>query len=215
MTVLLSEYDLFSSGALTCAGADEVGRGPYCGPLVVGFCAVTPTQMEAHPAVADSKQLSEKRREALYAEILDWAPVGVGWVSNVEIDEVGMAASLRLGAQRALADLAQLGVLPDAVIQDGSSSWLPSSFTAGLAPGRVVVQPRADQHCVSVSAASIVIKVLRDREMERLDALYPNWGLARHKGYGTAEHEEALRKFGLSPLHRSSWSYVQRLGLRP
>ncbi len=190
-------------------GLDEVGRGPYAGPLVIGACAVSAAHSLTAPHVADSKLLKPSQREALSVAITDWAPVALGSVSAREIDEVGMAAALRLACERALEGVARQAVTVTCVIQDGSSSWLPDSLSADV---ERVVRPKLDMTSVACAAASIVAKVHRDAVMRELGERYPEWpALAKSAGYGTKDHEEQIREHGLCPEHRYSWSFAQRL----
>jgi ribonuclease HII len=146
--------------------------------------------------VKDSKQLSPRRREALLDVVSQVAlSVGVGNASAGEIDELGIAAATRLAMARALE---KLSPSPQALIIDYVS--LPDIAL----PQRAL--PKADQRCLSVAAASIAAKVSRDRWMVELDAQYPGYGFAQHKGYGTVIHRCALAELGPSPIHRMSWA---------
>jgi len=145
--------------------------------------------------VRDSKQLSPAQREALLPLVVQVAEaVGVGWSTPAEVDEVGIVPATRQAMARATA---QLDGLVDALLVD--YVWLPDLDL----PQRAL--PKADVHCLSVAAASIVAKVTRDRLMVALDRDLPGYGFARHKGYGTRQHREALARLGPSPIHRMSW----------
>ncbi|HIQ01718.1 MAG TPA: ribonuclease HII, partial [Anaerolineales bacterium] len=145
--------------------------------------------------VRDSKQLSPARREALLPPILQVAEgVGVGWATPAEVDEVGVVAATRRAMARAVA---RLDGLVDALLVDYVK--LPDLHL----PQRSL--PKADGRCLSVAAASIVAKVERDRLMVALDQDFPGYGFARHKGYGTRQHREAVARLGPSPIHRMSW----------
>lgn len=186
------------SEVLIC-GVDEVGRGPLAGPVVAAAVILDP----AHPidGLADSKKLSERRRETLSEEIcghaLAWS---IGRAEVAEIDDINILQASLLAMQRAVAGLA---LVPQHALVDGNRlPRLPCDATA-------IVGGDATQACIS--AASIVAKVARDREMLALDAEYPGYGLARHKGYPTKMHLEALRLLGVSAVHRRSFAPVRRL----
>ena len=178
---------------LVLAGMDEVGRGPLAGPVVVG-CVVMPPE-PLLPYVNDSKKLSEKRREALYDQITATALAhATAWVGPEVIDEVNILEATKRGFAEAFAkiDLPVTDVLIDAL--------------QGLAiPARQHPLIHGDALSYSIGAASILAKVARDRYMIEQDALYPQYGFARNKGYGTAEHIAALREYGPCPIHRRSF----------
>jgi ribonuclease HII len=151
--------------------------------------------------VRDSKQMSPAQREALLPIILKVAKaVGVGWSTPTEVDETGILPATRQAMTRALK---QLDVQVDALLID--HLCLPDIHL----PQRAI--PKADAHCLSVAAASIVAKVKRDQLMVTLDEDFPGYGLARHKGYGTHQHREALAKLGPSSIHRVSWRPLREL----
>jgi ribonuclease HII len=199
------ELGFFALGARVVVGMDEVGRGPWAGPLVIGACAVTPELVATAPAgLADSKLLTPRRREALAPIIQAWSPVSLGWVAASEIDELGMAACLRLAAARALAGLV---LTPDHIIQDGSSRWVPLTVTIPI-----TVEPKLDLLCSSVAAASIVAKVARDAHMNHLATLFPTHpALGTSSGYGTSAQAEQIVAHGLTPVHRRTWAFVAKL----
>lgn len=186
------------SEVLVC-GVDEVGRGPLAGPVVAAAVILDP----ARPVegLADSKKLSERRRETLFEEIcgsaLAWA---LGRAEVAEIDEINILQASLLAMQRAVAGLA---VIPQHALVDGN--MLPR-LPCGA---RAIVGGDASEPCIS--AASIIAKVARDREMVALDLEYPGYGLARHKGYPTKVHMEALQALGVSAIHRRSFAPVRRL----
>lgn len=203
------EEELWAAGHRWVVGTDEVGRGSWAGPLLIAACAVRVEHVPGAPAVADSKALRPARRPALADAVLDWAPVGLGEASVSEIDEVGMAAALRLASRRSLESLAALDVEVTAIIQDGSASWIPDEVAAST---ELRILPKADARCVSVAAASVVAKVRRDAVMAALGRDWPSWAaIGTSAGYGTAAHAEQLRTHGLTPLHRRSWSFAERL----
>ncbi len=181
------------------AGVDEVGRGPLFGDVVTAAVILDP----AHPitGLADSKRLTEKRRDALFdqikAQALSWS---VARACVEEIDHLNILHATMLAMQRAVAGLS---VAPDYVLIDGNRCpELPC-------PCEPVI--KGDARVAAISAASILAKVTRDREMEQFDRCYPGYGLARHKGYPTALHLEALVRLGVTPQHRRSFAPVRRL----
>ncbi len=182
----------------TCiAGVDEVGRGPLVGAVVTAAVILDP----ARPIVglADSKKLSEKRRLALYDEItekaLSWS---LGRAEPEEIDRLNILHATMLAMQRAVAGL---HIVPDFVLIDGNRC------PALAMPSQAVV--KGDSLVREISAASIVAKVTRDREMTELDLLFPQYGFAQHKGYPTALHMEKLAQHGVTPHHRRSFAPVR------
>lgn len=173
------------------AGIDEAGRGPLAGP-VVAACVVMPPQ-PLLPGVDDSKKLSEKRREALFDAVRGCARfVGVGVATAREIDELNILQATRLAMARAAQGAPCALFLVDAI----------DSLDV---PGEVRGIIHGDALCYSIAAASIIAKVTRDRMMRELDARYPQYGFAAHKGYGTRAHIEALRTLGPCPEHRRSF----------
>ena len=175
------------------AGMDEVGRGPLAGPVVVG-CVVMPPE-PLLPYINDSKKLSEKRRESLYEQILATALAhSTAWVGPEVIDEINILEATRRGFAEAFA---QIGAPVTDVLIDA---------LRGLdIPARQHPLIHGDALTYSIGAASILAKVARDRYMLEQDALYPQYGFARNKGYGTAEHIAALREYGPCPIHRRSF----------
>jgi ribonuclease HII len=195
---LAEEHTLLAMGHTYVAGLDEAGRGAWAGP-VCAAAVVLPLARDnltlLLDGVRDSKLLTPGRREALLPVVREVAlAVGVGWGKPAEIDVLGIVPTTRLAMSRAVA---QLGDRVDALLVDHLE--LP-----GLNFPQQAL-PKADAHCLSVAAASIVAKVERDRLMVALDSDYPGYGFARHKGYGTRQHREALRKLGPAPIHRMSW----------
>lgn len=185
------------------AGIDEAGRGPWAGPVAVA--AVILDHAAVPDGLADSKTLSEARREQLYEEILATAVVAVALASPREID----ARNIRAATLQAMARAARaLPLAPLACLIDGRD--VPPDLPA---PGQAAV--KGDGRLLCVAAASIVAKVTRDRLMTRMDSLFPGYGFAGHKGYGTAQHAAALARQGPCPLHRRSFRPVAvALGLR-
>jgi len=189
---LRSQYSLI-------AGVDEVGRGPLIGNVVTAAVILDP--LKPISGLADSKKLTAKRRDALYEEIIQNAlAYSVAFATPQEIDEINILHATMLAMQRAVL---QLTVLPEYVMIDGNRCPdIPF-------PCEAVV--KGDSRVAEISAASIVAKVVRDREMEALDLAYPDYGFAKHKGYPTAAHMAALEKFGPLDMHRRSFKPVARL----
>lgn len=183
-------------------GIDEVGRGPWAGPLVIGAVVLGDVKIEG---LTDSKKLSKTKRERLSLEIISKAAAyGLGWVEPAEIDEVGLSASLTLATKRALE---QISLPYHEIIIDGTVNFL-----AGTGKGPYVTTlKKADLLISSVSAASIIAKVARDDYMAEQGELYPDYGFADHVGYGTAKHRQALETFGVTPLHRRSFAPIAAL----
>ena len=183
---------------LVC-GVDEVGRGPLAGPVVAAAVILDPGYPIA--GLADSKKLTEKRRERLYGEIcahaLCWS---LGRAEVYEIDRINILQASLLAMQRAVEGLQ---IQPQHALVDGNT--LPQ---LGCSAEAVI---RGDSRVACISAASIVAKVTRDREMAALDSEFPGYGLAKHKGYPTRQHLQALREFGVTRLHRRSFGPVKRL----
>ena len=183
------------------AGVDEAGRGPLAGPVVAAAVILDP---EAIPdGINDSKVLDEETREILYVRIRATAMVGVGIADVTRIDRDNiLGATLWAMAQA----VAALSVVPKLVAVDGNRA--PQLDC----PSRTVV--KGDARCLSIAAASIIAKVTRDRLMVSLGTKLPGYGFERHKGYGTPEHHDAIRRLGVTPHHRRSFRAVQlALGL--
>jgi ribonuclease HII len=192
---------------------DEVGRGAWAGPVSVGV-VLFPAGPRAPAGLRDSKLLTEEHREALFPKVVEWCTAwSVGHAAPVECDRLGMTAALRLAARRALGGLPQP---PHAVVMDGNHDYLSDPPGGEPRPPDPVVRTvvRGDVRCVSVAAASIVAKVTRDRLMRSLAESFPGFDFDRNKGYPTPVHRTALAGFGLTSLHRRSWSYVDDLAFR-
>jgi ribonuclease HII len=201
---LYEELVLRDAGYARVAGLDEVGRGAWAGP-VCAAAVVLPLDCSDLPGllagVRDSKLLSPAQREELLPLILDVAEAaGVGWATPAEVDDRGVVPATRQAMARAVA---RLDGTVDALLVDYLR--LPDLDL----PQRAL--PKADVRCLSVAAASIVAKVTRDRLMVALDRDFPGYGFARHKGYGTRQHREALARLGPSPIHRMSWRPIQEI----
>lgn len=179
------------------AGVDEVGRGPLCGPVVTAAVILDPARPIA--GLNDSKKLSTARREALFDEIKEKALAWCIARADVEeIDQLNILQATMLAMQRAVEGLS---ITPKMALIDGNRC---PRLNVPCAP---VVQ--GDATVPAIAAASILAKVSRDREMQALDARYPGYGLAGHKGYPTAEHLQALRQLGATPIHRRSFAPVR------
>ncbi|PQQ27166.1 ribonuclease HII [Photorhabdus hindustanensis] len=180
------------------AGVDEVGRGPLVGAVVTAAVILDP--LRPIVGLADSKKLSEKRREALYLEITEKALYwSLGRAEPAEIDQLNILHATMLAMQRAVANLP---ISPEYVLIDGNRCpKLPM-------PAQAVI--KGDGLVAEISAASIVAKVTRDREMAELDQLFPEYGFAKHKGYPTAFHLEKLAQLGATEHHRKSFAPVKR-----
>ncbi|KAA1195214.1 ribonuclease HII [Photorhabdus heterorhabditis] len=180
------------------AGVDEVGRGPLVGAVVTAAVILDPSRPIA--GLADSKKLSEKRREELYREIIEKALCwSLGRAEPEEIDQLNILHATMLAMQRAVAGLS---ISPEYVLIDGNRCpKLPM-------PAQAVI--KGDGLVAEISAASIVAKVTRDREMVELDQRFPEYGFAKHKGYPTAFHLEKLAQLGATKHHRKSFAPVKR-----
>lgn len=190
---LLYEHRAVQEGLDRICGIDEAGRGPLAGP-VFAAAVILPANCIIE-GVNDSKKLSEKKREALYPLITQRALAwGVGFATEEEIDTCNILQATFLAMQRAVA---KLPVAPQLALVDGNRRPLLSC------PVRCIVH--GDALSESIAAASILAKVSRDRLMRQIDSLYPQYGFAQHKGYGTAAHRAALRQYGPCPVHRRSF----------
>ncbi len=189
-------------------GIDEVGRGPWAGPLVIS-AVILPEQKPAWvDELTDSKKLSVKKREKLNELILKEAPAtGLGWVTAAEIDELGLSAALKLAARRAVEEIQKAHVPFTEIIIDGTINFLAGTKLENY----VSILPKADFLIKEVSAASIIAKVARDHYMYGLAEKYPGYDFEKHVGYGTAAHQKALKELGPCPEHRKSFRPIQEL----
>jgi ribonuclease HII len=182
-------------------GIDEVGRGPWAGPLVVGAVVLGGAVIDG---LTDSKKLTKKRREVLDVEIREKAAgFGLGWVSANQIDKIGLSAALKLATKLAVE---QITVPYHEIIIDGTVNFLSETNKGKY----VTTIKKADLLVPSVSAASIVAKVARDNYMTEQDSIYPGYGFKNHVGYGTAAHIEAIDKLSITPLHRLSFAPLKK-----
>lgn len=200
------EEKLFKKGYKNVAGIDEVGRGPLAGPVVAAAVVFSrgPIISELiRMGVRDSKMITEKKRAHLYEKIIelcdDWS---VSIISEKIIDEINILQATKLAMIKAVESLKK--IKPDFLLIDGN-------FTLENFPVSQLAIPKGDQNTFSVSAASILAKVTRDRLLIEFDGQYPEYGFARHKGYGTKEHMIALYEKGPCKIHRKSFSPVDKL----
>ena len=201
------EEELYmQKGLKTIAGIDEAGRGPLAGPVVVACCLMPRNSMIE--GVNDSKKIAEKKREKLYESITEKAiSYGVGIIGQTEIDEINILNATKKGLTKAIHEMEEklkqkpeLGIIkPDAILVDA----LTKIDTDGT-PYQSIVH--GDAISYSIACSSIIAKVTRDRIMRQWDEIYPQYGFAKHKGYGTAAHIQAIREYGLCPLHRRSFT---------
>ena len=187
------ENELYDSGIITLCGVDEAGRGPLAGPVCAA--AVMLPRGIVIDGLNDSKKLSERRRERLYDDIkekaIHWA---VAFASVEEIETLNILGATYLAMNRAIEGL---GIVPELALIDGNRAKGVEYDTRCIVGG--------DGKCADIAAASIMAKVTRDRLMYELDAQYPGYGFAKHKGYGTAAHYAAIRELGPCPAHRLSF----------
>lgn len=196
------ERKLHAQGYHLIAGIDEVGRGTIAGP-VAAAAIILPNQAGIPwlKLVRDSKQLSPRRREHLFELMQETGlAIGVGVVSQTEIDDKGIVPATRMAMRMAIE---QLPVSPDFLLIDAVK--LPDVSI----PQKSIIH--GDRLCLSIACASIVAKVRRDRLMIELDKVHPGYGLARHKGYATKEHLLSLQRLGPCPIHRQSFAPVRRV----
>lgn len=200
---LAEERALWAAGYRLVAGVDEAGRGAWAGPLVAAAMIFPPDEALGQALCArvrDSKMLTPKEREEIYPEIVACAvALGLGVVPPAEVDEGGLSQANRAALRAALENLSPSPGF--ALIDFFPLEGLPIPCKS-LAQG--------DAHCLSIAAASIVAKVTRDRLMADWDRIYPGFGFARHKGYGTPQHRQALQRLGPSPIHRRSFAPIRQ-----
>lgn len=188
-------------------GIDEVGRGPLAGPLVVGAVILPEEEREWYKELKDSKKLSAKKREKLSDMIMAEAAAGLGWVSNIELDEVGISGALRLATRRAVKAVQKLHAPFSQIVIDGKVNFLNDTPLEEYVSAMI----KADDLIREVSAASIVAKVARDKYMCGLAGKYPEYGFEKHMGYGTVFHRKAIEEFGICPEHRRSFEPCKSL----
>ncbi len=202
------EIDLWNLGFLYVAGLDEVGRGCFAGPVVVG-AVIFSADSQIPAGIADSKLLKPKQREKLAEQIkksaLDWS---IAEISVASINNMGIGKATQMAFRKAVKSLP---IKPDYIVFDAfynlSAAKISSSaYIKQLKRKYQKPIVKGDQKCMSIAAASIIAKVYRDKLMEDLAKKYPQYGFAKHKGYGTKEHQEAIKKYGLSRIHRKSFN---------
>ena len=192
------ERELQAAGHDIIVGIDEVGRGAWAGPLMVG-AAIVPRDRRVQ-GVRDSKVLTERAREAIFDKVAAWCDAwSVGAASHEECDVLGMAAAQRLAAHRAIVGLS---IRPDAAVVDGKWDFVTPHVD------HVEMRVKADLTCLSVAAASILAKVTRDRVMRSWALDYPQWSFESNKGYPCHMHRAALQGYGPSAVHRRTWVFM-------
>lgn len=194
--IKLKEIDeeIYINGAKYICGIDEAGRGPLAGPVVVASVILPRESMIE--GVNDSKKISEKKRERVYEEIIKEAiSYSVGIVDESKIDEINILQATKVGLTESIKELE---VVPDIILVDA----LRGINTCNI-PYKSII--KGDATSYSIAAASIIAKVTRDRLMVKYDEMYPEYGFAKHKGYGTANHIATIREHGLCPIHRRSF----------
>ena len=188
------EKEIYDTGIEYICGIDEAGRGPLAGPVVVA--AVIMPKDSMIEGVNDSKKVSEKKREVLYDQILDEAiAYGVAIIDQKRIDKINILNATKEGVTTAIKELK---VKPQRILVDA----LTGINTLGIPYTPII---KGDAKCYNIAAASIIAKVTRDRIMRQWDEVYPQYGFVKHKGYGTAMHINAIKEYGLCPLHRLSF----------
>ena len=188
------DKEFFDKGIEYIAGIDEAGRGPLAGPVVVA--SVILPQDSMIEGVNDSKKISESKREKLYDTILNEAlSYGIGIIYQDEIDEINILQATKKGLTEAIK---KMKIKPNIIMVDA----LNGINTLGI-PYKSII--KGDAKCYSISAASIIAKVTRDRIMREWDQIYPEYGFSSHKGYGSAKHIAAIREYGPCPIHRKTF----------
>ena len=189
------EKELYEKGFKNICGIDEAGRGPLAGPVVVA--GVIMPQDSMIEGVNDSKKVSEKKREKLYDLIIQEAiSYSVAIIGQDVIDEINILNATKKGVTQVVDELE---IKPDLIVIDA----LEHINTRGIPYESII---KGDAKCYNISAASIIAKVTRDRIMPQWHEIYPQYGFIAHKGYGTAKHMEAIREYGLCPIHRKSFT---------
>lgn len=198
MPTLRYEKRAYAHGATIVAGIDEAGRGPLAGPVVAGAVILPPDYR--HKVLNDSKQLSPEQRDELYAELT--GNPGIRWgVGESSVEIIEQYNILRATERAMHVALTALPVAPDHVLVDGHRCRAILTKQTAIIKG--------DAKSFSIAAASVIAKVTRDRQMIAWDRLYPQYGFAVHKGYGTPEHLAALEKYGPCPIHRRTFAPVR------
>lgn len=189
------ENDLYKKGFNYLCGIDEAGRGPLAGPVVVAGVIMPKDSMIE--GVNDSKKVSEKKREILYDKIIEEAiSYSVAIIGHDVIDEINILNATKSGVTKVVEEL---DTKPNLILIDA----LEHIDTKGIPYESII---KGDAKCYSIAAASIIAKVTRDRIMREWDKIYPQYGFINHKGYGTAKHIQAIKEYGLCPIHRKSFT---------
>ena len=186
------------AGGLLIAGVDEAGRGPWAGPVVAAAVILNPHDIP--DGLNDSKKVSEKKRELLFAKLQETAHIGVGIVDVETIDRINILQATKRAMQEAVA---ALPITAQHILVDGNMT----------PPFHCTADPiiKGDQKSLSIAAGSIIAKVTRDRIMRKLDLVFPGYCWASNKGYGTKAHQEALAHLGITPHHRKSFAPIRAL----
>ena len=195
----LLEYEtkLYAKGYELIAGCDEAGRGPLCGP-VVAASVILPKNYHLK-GLTDSKKLTEKQREKFYPIILkDAIAVGISVIDNKKIDEINILEASRLAMNEAVKDLK---IKPDFIITDAMDLHLDNCLPI----------IKGDQKSITIAAASVVAKVTRDHIMYEIDQKYPEYELAKHKGYPTKRHLQLIEKFGILDIYRQTYKPIKNI----
>ncbi len=204
----MPNFDIENTYTETVAGIDEAGRGPWAGPVVAGAVVILDKNISKFllDNLDDSKKLSPKKRELLYEELFSEQEkghlcIGIGEASCQEIDDKNILQATFLAMRRAAE---KLKIPPQFAIIDGNR--IPKDF---VCPTRAII--KGDSKSFSISAASIVAKVYRDKKMQKLAEKYPYYGFEKNAGYGTATHIAALKKYGITPEHRKSYKPIKEI----
>ncbi|PID52401.1 MAG: ribonuclease HII [Candidatus Moraniibacteriota bacterium] len=213
------EKHFHKKGYNIIVGVDEVGRGPLAGPVVVSACVIRDiADFNANPEdeqwklVRDSKLLSEKQRKTAFAFVKEKFYVGVGQSNPSTIDRINILQATFLAMKKAIADVEH--------VMDKERAYQDAEKMMIMIDGNQVIPhftreqvcvAKGDQVAKSIAAASVIAKVLRDNLMEKYDKKYPEYGFAKHKGYGTAQHIQALNQYGATPIHRTSFAPVRNV----
>lgn len=196
--LLAYEKELYSAGYEFIAGTDEAGRGPLAGPVVAA--AVILPKNTIITGVNDSKQLTEKKRNELFDIINEKAlAVGIAFVDNKKIDEINILEASRLAMMEAIK---KLKIKAQYVLSDA----MPMNIDVPVKP---II--KGDALSESIAAASIIAKVTRDRYMDEMDKIYPEYGFKKHKGYPTKDHIEAIKKYGITDIHRKTFKPIKTM----
>jgi len=210
MLSLNTEIKLIAQGYGTIGAIDEAGRGPLAGPVVAACVMIDKdtikriSNIKGLEDVKDSKKLSRKKRDSLYGIISENFRLGVGICDNGKIDQVNILEATLLAMKEAFSSL---NIKPDLLLIDGNKKIKNIDI-----PQNTII--KGDAKVFSIAAASIIAKVSRDRIMAELSETYPQYGFSQHKGYGTKQHLECIKKFGPSPVHRNSFEPIKSLFLR-